>query len=422
MRKLISIMLFSAYLFIGAAVAALLWRGGAGWAAGSAALAGTTALLVAFHAFVAQALTRSALEREIEAVRQAHRLLVDAMEAVQCSVETVEKKVETGRDARDSLLDAEVRMLEDLVRRMGADLEEKLAGIATARPSADPEVRHRRRQSAALFETVRDALISNRVDLYLQPVVGLPQRKTAYYESYTRLRDDTGRVLMPAEYLAVAEPEGLVAAIDNLLLFRCVQIVRRMARQDRKIGIFCNVSPASLGDEVFFPQFLEFMADNRDLAGALVFEMGQAAFDARGPIEARNMAKLADLGFRFSIDKVQTLDLDFRDLQRSEVKFVKVAADLLIEQLAGETPIPTALKDIRQEDFADFTRRYGVELIAEKVETERQVVDILDLDLRLGQGHLFGEPRAIKEQVLAETDPPSDFIRATLQLQKRNAG
>ena len=33
----------------------------------------------------------------------------------------------------------------------------------------------------------------------------------------------------------------------------------------------------------------------------------------------------------------------------------------------------------------------------------------------MGQGHLFGEPRAIKEDVLAETDPPADFVRSTLR-------
>ena len=75
------------------------------------------------------------------------------------------------------------------------------------------------------------------------------------------------------------------------------------------------------------------IASVRDLNQALIFELGQAVFDARGAVEARNMAKLADLGFRFSIDKVQTLDLDFADLQRSDVKFIKVAADLMIEQL-----------------------------------------------------------------------------------------
>ncbi len=191
------------------------------------------------------------------------------------------------------------------------------------------------------LDAVREALAENRVDLYLQPVVGLPQRRTVFYESYSRLRDASGRVMMPAEYLAVAEPEGLVTSIDNLLLFRCVQIVRRLAKQDRKVGIFCNISIASLADESFFPQFLDLLAANRDLSGALIFEIGQAAFDARGSVEARNMGKLADLGFRFSLDKV---------------------------------------------------------------------VDILELDVGMGQGHLFGEPRAIKEQVLAETDPPAEFL------------
>ncbi len=52
--------------------------------------------------------------------------------------------------------------------------------------------------------------------------------------------------------------------------------------------------------------------------------------------------------------------------------------------------------------------------MAEKVESERQVVDILDLELGLGQGHLFGEPRPIRDAVLAETQPPTELIRATL--------
>ena len=62
------------------------------------------------------------------------------------------------------------------------------------------------------------------------------------------------------------------------------------------------------------------MAANRDLADSLIFELGQGAFDARGSVEARNMAKLADLGFRFSLDKVSDLDLDFQDLARADVK------------------------------------------------------------------------------------------------------
>ncbi len=238
-----------------------------------------------------------------------------------------------------------------------------------------------------------------------------------FYESFSRLRDETGRVIMPAEYLTVAEPEGLVAAIDNLLLFRCVQIVRRLAKQDRKVGIFCNISLASLADEVFFPQFMEFLTANRDLAGALIFELGQSGFNARGAVEARSMGKLADLGFRFSLDKVTDFDLDFQDLARADVKFVKIAAQALLEQMVEDEGglAFKSLPDLQASDYAALCRRYGVEIIAEKVESERQVVDVLELNIAYGQGNLFGEPRAIRDAVLAETSPPAEFMRQTLQ-------
>ena len=85
------------------------------------------------------------------------------------------------------------------------------------RRDVPPAYERHHQQHIALLETVRAALADNRVDLYLQAVVSLPQRRTVFYESFSRLRDATGRVMMPAEYLSVAEPEGLMPAIDNLL-------------------------------------------------------------------------------------------------------------------------------------------------------------------------------------------------------------
>jgi cyclic-di-GMP phosphodiesterase TipF (flagellum assembly factor) len=411
MRKVIGALLAGAYLCLALTTALLIWRGGGGWGAGAAALIGVLALAFALQATISRALDSGGLRRELEALRTAHQMLADQLEAVSDHLGDMAESVQRDAARRSDELTGEVRMLEDLVQRMSEGLEAKLA---TARPhlAAPSHAQH-----AALLETVREALADNRVDLYLQPVVSLPQRRTVFYESFSRLRDATGRIMMPAEYLTVAEPEGLISAIDNLLLFRCVQIVRRLAKNDRKVGIFCNISLASLGDEVFFPQFLEFLSENRDLSGALIFELGQPAFAQRGSVEARNMGKLADLGFRFSLDKVTNLDLDFQDLARADVKFLKISAEVLLSQLL-EVDGRLALKSLRDLDAADFanlTRRYGVEVVAEKVETERQVVDILELNVGYGQGNLFGEPRAIRDAVLAEADPPADFIRASLR-------
>jgi len=414
MRRLTLALLCGAYFCLALIVALLLWRNGGGWGAGVAALVGGLGLAFAFHGLIERALDSAQMRNELGALREAHRILIDQIEQIDRRVTQV---LETATDdalRRSEALSDEVHMLEDLVQRMSQRLEERVAtGPLAPRLGGG----HDTRQSAALLETVREALADNRVDLYLQPVVGLPQRRTMYYESFSRLRDQTGRVMMPAEYLAVAEPEGLVTSIDNLLLFRCVQIVRRLAKQDRKVGIFCNISTASLADETFFPQFLELLAANRDLGGALIFELGQAAFDARGSVEARNMAKLADLGFRFSLDKVVNLDFDFHDLARADVKFVKIAAKVLLDEMVERDGrlVLKSLPDLAAEDFAALTRRYGVEIIAEKVESERQIVDILELDIALGQGHLFGEPRPIRDQVLAEADPPADFMRNNLR-------
>ncbi|MGZ6049741.1 MAG: flagella assembly cyclic-di-GMP phosphodiesterase TipF [Phenylobacterium sp.] len=413
MRRLTLGLLCATYICLSLIVAFSLWRNGGGWGAGVAAMVGGLGLCFAFHGLIGRALESGALKGEIDDIREAHKILIDQVEALDARLGEIAETVEGDAQRADALVD-EVHILEGLVQRLQARLDEHGEAEPLTLTDGLPGFRP---QEPALLETVRAALAENRVDLYLQPVVALPQRKTLYYESFSRLRDETGRVMMPAEYLAVAEPCGLVTAIDNLLLFRCVQIVRRLAKQNRRIGIFCNVSMASLADESFFPQFLELLAANRDLAGSLIFELGQAAFDARGSIEARSMGKLADLGFRFSIDKVADLDLDLQDLSRSDVKFVKITAQVMLEQLL-ETDGRMTLrshKDIEAVDYAALAQRYGVEVIAEKIESERQVVDILDLNISYGQGHLFGEPRAIKEQVLAESDPPVDFIQAGLR-------
>ncbi|AYV46700.1 diguanylate phosphodiesterase [Caulobacter flavus] len=421
MRRLKLALLTGAYLCLALIVSLLLWRMGATPAVGLSAFVGSLGLCFAFHGIVSGMFDNAQLKLDIETVREAHGILVEQIEKIDARMTSLVESVAEDAEKRSAELTSEVHQLEDLMQRMSERLESQLTHqVAAARHDA------RGRGAAApvnaVLEAVQDALAENRVDLYLQPVVSLPQRRTVFYESFSRLRDETGRVMMPAEYLAVAEPEGLMTAVDNLLLFRCVQIVRRLAKQDRKVGIFCNISLASLSDETFFPQFLEFLQGNKDLAGSLIFELGQTAFNQRGPVEARHMARLASLGFQFSLDKVVDLDLDFQDLARADVKFVKVGAQLILEQLEEQDGklVLSSLPDLNAADFAALMRRYGVEVIAEKVESERQIAEILDLDIGYGQGHLFGEPRAIRDAVLAETDPPADFVQAPLRRRAAN--
>ncbi|HUO11519.1 MAG TPA: EAL domain-containing protein, partial [Caulobacteraceae bacterium] len=385
MRKLTMALLGGASICLAVTIALLLWRVGGGWVGAAAGLAAGLGLAFSLQGVVGRSIDNKTLRSDFDALKQAHLEVTGQLEQINESLAILADAVQEKAVRRSEELTFEVRMLEDLIQRMSQSLDERLAaGLAVEAAEAErPQIfRRPPAQTGALLNTVREALAENRVDLYLQPVVTLPQRRTVFYESFSRLRDATGQVMMPAQYLSVAEPEGLVAAIDNLLLFRCVQIVRRLAKQDRKVAIFCNISLSSLGDETFFPQFLEFLSENRDMAGGLIFELGLAAFEQRGSVEARNMAKLADVGFRFSIDKVTDVDaIDFRELQRADVKFIKIAAETMLEQIQD-----ARARDIHPSDFASLARRYGAEIIAEKIEAERQVIDVLELDIGYGQG------------------------------------
>jgi cyclic-di-GMP phosphodiesterase, flagellum assembly factor TipF len=241
---------------------------------------------------------------------------------------------------------------------------------------------------------IRRAVEANRLDLYLQPIVTLPQRKVRYYEALARLRSDDGELLQPADFLEIAESGGLMPMIDNVMLFRCVQVVRRLAAKNREIGLFCNIAADTLVDSAYFPQFSEFMEANRALSAAIVFEFSQSSVRAMGPIEQESLAALAQLGFRFAMDRVTDLRIEPRELAARGFRFVKVPATLLLARAA------TTASDIHPADFSDLLGRFGIDLIAEKIESEGTVVDLLDFDVRFGQGFLFSPPRPVRAEVL----------------------
>ena len=250
-------------------------------------------------------------------------------------------------------------------------------------------------QDEMLF-VVTKAIEQRRVDIYLQPVVSLPQRKTVYYEVFTRLRNQANNLILPDMFVPVAEQAGLMPLIDNMMLLRAIKIIRQMDQRTSAKGLFCSLSSQSLLDPDFFPKLVAFLEKNRDLAGRINFEISQAQKKAAGPVERDGMRRLAMLGFHFSLDKVIDLDIDFDDLARMNFKFVRISADRLVNGMADLGA------RIHGEDKAHYLERFGLSLIVERIETERELATLADYSIKLGQGYLFAEPRPIRPEILGE--------------------
>ncbi|MEO8317725.1 MAG: EAL domain-containing protein [Bradyrhizobium sp.] len=306
----------------------------------------------------------------------------------------------TGR--QDSEAQNELPFVEDLAAPAG----DKPAPVAASTPApvavtasapkpasaAEPS-----RAQPQILASIKSAIEENRLDIYLQPMVTLPQRKVRFYEAVTRLRDENDEVLAADDFIAIAEAGGLIGRIDHMVMLRCVQVLRRLMVRNKEVGVFCNVSAATLGNPVNFAQCLDFLEANRALAPSFVLEFKQATFRNLGPIETEHLAALSQRGFRFSIDHVSDLRVEPRELADRGVRFIKVPAALLLD------PKQNSTSDIHPSDLSDLLGRFGIDLIAEKIEGERAVVDLLDFDVRFGQGFLFAPPRPLRPEGASAT-------------------
>jgi len=359
---------------------------------------------------------KHAVAKELAHLRKSHLEFETALHDTRARLGEIGGQIEQRGQAQEKKIVAELKVLETLMR----DFAGKISQSSAAQPQ--PEIKPQRGPASAylntlgekgeLLETIRSSLEDNRVDLYLQPIVSLPQRKLRYYEALSRLRDKTGQVIMPAQYMQVAGQAGLMSVVDNLLLFRCVQIVRRLTQKSRDIGIFCNISGDTLTDKEFFPQFLDYMRVNKDLAGQIIFEFSQEAVINAGMEGERNLTTLANMGFALSMDHVDTLALDFLRLKAIGFRHLKVRGATMLRGMNN------AGAAVAAEDFKKLLTRHGLNLIAERVEDEKTVLQLLDYAVDYAQGYLFGEPRAVREDQVK----PVSALEAAPVIPLRRAG
>lgn len=236
------------------------------------------------------------------------------------------------------------------------------------------------------IERIREALERQRVEMVIQPMVRLPQRRVEFYETFSRLAARDGTPILPEDYIELAGRAGLVPALDDIVLFRCVEQVRANLAEDFDIGYFCNISGATLSDRSFFPQFLTYLEANDGLAGRLILELSQAHLAKLDDVAKTQLDRLTAAGIGLSLDGVTDLDIDVAAVAAHGFKFIKLGAEALLPKI-GEEPV-VDLAGLR-----DDLARAGIALVVEKIESEEMLLDLLDYNIDFGQGYLFGEPK-----------------------------
>jgi cyclic-di-GMP phosphodiesterase, flagellum assembly factor TipF len=269
-----------------------------------------------------------------------------------------------------------------------AALKEEAAAPEPAQSYSDSE----------MLDVVAQALENGRVDLYLRPTVTLPERRPRYFEALTRIRTRSDELITPSAYLSVAESSGMIPLIDNVQLVKSVQALRRLGPKSRIKGFFCNISVRTLLDPEFFPELVEFMEENSGLSESLIFEVNQPAILALETSELGSLDTLGALGYRFSLDHVSDLDVDFAGLRDRHFRFVKVDSKTFLHDMEVRG------KGLPGADMKSYLDTFDLKLVVDQVDDEGTVAKLLDYGVELAQGNLFGAPKPVSPALLRELE------------------
>jgi cyclic-di-GMP phosphodiesterase TipF (flagellum assembly factor) len=326
-------------------------------------------------------------------------------------------------------LTAEVGLLGDLIHQVATTLADHDAQLAVAQSRlvappqpaplvvVDPEAARRARADALAAEraeaarlaeqrladeraaVISMALSDGKVEVHLQPIVQLPQRRTRGYEALVRLRLDETTLLMPEDFLAIVEERGFGPTLDALVLTRALAIARHLGAKEGGLFVSCNFSAATWSSSKALATLSRILDKYRDHAGHLVIEMPQRVFRLLDPTSLGLLGAMSANGVRFALDQVSDLRLDPVSLFDRGIRFVKVPAALLQAEMTGEASL-----DIAATDIAAMMARASVVLVADEVADNPTVADMIELGVTFAQGLVFSPPRPVKPEVFAEPE------------------
>ncbi|MGU3466824.1 EAL domain-containing protein [Methylobacterium sp. C33D] len=260
------------------------------------------------------------------------------------------------------------------------------------------------------------------LEIHLQPVVTLPQRKVVAYEALARLRIG-GPGATPAEpemFLPVLERYGRTTELDRRMLQRATIVARHLARRGSETLLTYGLSPLSLFEPGLLRELARTAADDPALAG-LTIALPQESWRR---LDAGQRGLLAPLQGRigFSLDRPDDLRFDAAELAALGIGQVKVPAEMLLRPGATRG----SLSDLAVEDTAPALARAGIRVVATGVADEADVPDLIDLDVPFAQGTAFAAPRPVRAEVLAappagEPTPPPEPERRPFRSVLRRA-
>lgn len=253
----------------------------------------------------------------------------------------------------------------------------------------DPTLHNKAMARLQLEIDLRRALENNELQVYYQPIVSLNNGKIAGYEALMRWKHPQRGFVSPVEFIPLAEETGLIIPLGRWVLHQACYQLRIWQQQiptNPPLTISVNISGKQFAEPNLIETIKEILQETRLDASSLKLEITESVL-VDNPADAVAILKqLKALGIKLSIDDFGTGYSSLSYLHQMPFDTLKIDRSFVNNVDCD----PEKIEMIRT--IVSLAWNLGMNVVAEGVETKKQMYQLQALRCDYGQGYYFARP------------------------------
>ncbi len=240
---------------------------------------------------------------------------------------------------------------------------------------------------------LRTALTERQFRIYYQPVVELSTRRVASVEALLRWEHPSQGLISPYRFIEAAEDTGILVSIGHWLLLQACRQLRDWEADrfsGQPVNITVNVSARQFADARLANDIQDALQQTGVDPSRLQLEMTESVAAADPKLTVTVLSHLRHMGIGVILDDFGTGMTSLRGLRQFPVEALKIDRSLVREMQTDR-----ATSDI-VELIITLAHKMNLRVIAEGIETSRQLERVLELGCEFGQGYYFSQPLEAK--------------------------
>lgn len=242
------------------------------------------------------------------------------------------------------------------------------------------------RRGVLIKRQLQSAIDGDLLKVDFQPIVDLKSRDSIGLEALVRIRDFEGAWMAPIEFISVAESVGLIDQMGDLVLRRCLAVLKLTENIAPDLVISINISPLQVCREGLAGRMIAIAERYEVDLGRLAVEVTESVLIDRPRTAINELSTLRAVGCRVYLDDFGTGYSSMSWLSQLPIDAIKIDRSFT----AGLLSHPR--RRVVVDSMIRLSLDLGLDVIAEGVELEAQAEALLAMGCLKGQGFLFGHP------------------------------